>query len=1019
MATAPESVLKLCDHFTTHLEHYKSSEYNETELRREYLDPFFKALGWDIDNTQGYADAYKDVIHEDAIKIGGYTKAPDYCFRIGGARKFFLEAKKPSVDIKSDTHPAYQLRRYAWSAKLPLSILSDFEEFAVYDCRQKPRPSDKASTARTLLIGFGDYERRWEEIEAVFSREAVLRGSFDKYADSSKKKRGTAEVDDAFLEEIERWRDLLARNFALRNPALSIRDLNYAVQKTIDRLIFLRICEDRGTEQYGRLQALINGPNQYARLLQLFRQADDRYNSGLFHFQSEKDRPGAPDTLTPDLSLDDKVLKDILRHFYYPDSPYEFSVLPADILGQVYEQFLGKTISLTAGHQARIEEKPEVRKAGGVYYTPKYIVDYIVENTLGKLLNGDDPGQSQPLSVARAEKLKVVDPACGSGSFLIVAYQYLLDWHRDHYTLNLTTREPDPEKIKRHAAGKDPKIYQAPGGEWKLTTRERKRILLNNIHGVDIDSQAVEVTKLSLLLKVLEGETQQQLQRDFIAERQRILPDLGNNIQCGNSLIGPDFYDQPGLPDLDDDTRHRINVFDWKSAFPSVFAQGGFDCVIGNPPYLNVDDVWGRNDPKLGYLKFGYGEVYNDKTDLLFYFLALSLRISSGVCGMIVSRAFLEAFKADKLRHEIARRSRVREIVDFRDYHVFEGVGIATAIVLLDSSWTGPTETFHYINSKSIPNLNEKIEPDFLCHERDLSEVKGKAWIFTSKETHTVYEKLDNIGVPLGKITHVGQGMQTGANGVFGKLTISEIRKFSIPKQYHYLRASNSDIQRYRITRRDEHILYLEDAPSFESLSDELKEYLSLNANKLKGRAAYKRGNCDWWRYTWPLHHEHYHKRRILCPYLAKKNRFALDEKSEFISLTDTTVVFEPDDCGLNFSYILGLLNSKLLTYRFHGIGKLKGGGIYEYFENTISQLPIRPIDFDNPEDVKKHDRMVELVERMLKLHGERAGERNPETVRRLETDITTTDRQIDRLVCDLYGLTDEEIALVEESGSA
>jgi hypothetical protein len=167
----------------------------------------------------------------------------------------------------------------------------------------------------------------------------------------------------------------------LRNPQLSSRELNFAVQRTIDRLVFLRICEDRGIEPYGRLQALGNGVRTYPRLCELFRAADARYNSGLFHFKNEKGRSDTPDELSLTLDVDDKVLKPLLKRMYYPESPYEFSVLPADILGQVYERFLGKVIRLTAGHQAKIEEKPEVRKAGGVYYTPTYIVDYIVANT--------------------------------------------------------------------------------------------------------------------------------------------------------------------------------------------------------------------------------------------------------------------------------------------------------------------------------------------------------------------------------------------------------------------------------------------------------------------------------------------------------------------------------------------------------------------------------------------------------------------------------------------------------------
>ncbi len=171
-------------------------------------------------NKAGYAEAYRDVIHEDAIKIGGATKAPDYCFRIGSVKKFFVEAKKPSVNLKDDVSPAFQLRRYAWSAKLPLSILTDFEEFAVYDCRIKPVQTDKASTGRVLYFTYKDYPAKWDELVNIFSREAVLKGSFDKYAESSKLKKGTATVDDAFLTEIEDWRDLLAKNIAIRNADL-------------------------------------------------------------------------------------------------------------------------------------------------------------------------------------------------------------------------------------------------------------------------------------------------------------------------------------------------------------------------------------------------------------------------------------------------------------------------------------------------------------------------------------------------------------------------------------------------------------------------------------------------------------------------------------------------------------------------------------------------------------------------------------------------------------------------------
>jgi predicted type IV restriction endonuclease len=253
----------------------------ETQLRIEFIDPLLKILGWDVENKQGFAEAYKEVIHEYSLKTKDATKAPDYCFRIGGTRKYFLEAKKPSENIKEDKKHAYQLRRYGWSADVPLSILTSFQEWAVYDTLIKPEEKDKASVARVMYFTVDELPEKWDEFAAIFSKEAIQKGSFDKFAQSNKKKRGTGRVDAEFLAEIERWRDILAHNIALRNEGLSQRDLNFSVQRIIDRIIFLRIAEDRGIEDYGRLQAL-NGDNIYPRLMQLFRAADDRYKLGDF-----------------------------------------------------------------------------------------------------------------------------------------------------------------------------------------------------------------------------------------------------------------------------------------------------------------------------------------------------------------------------------------------------------------------------------------------------------------------------------------------------------------------------------------------------------------------------------------------------------------------------------------------------------------------------------------------------------------------------------------------------------------
>ena len=230
---APQIINELVERFRNNFDSYKNSNYNETQVRREFIDPFFEALGWDVSNKNNSAEAYKDVVHEYSQKTKDNIQAPDYLFKYGGLRKFFVEAKKPSVNLKDDPNPAFQVRRYAWSAKLTLSVLTDFEEFIVYDCRIKPKISDKPSVGRIFYYTFEDYITKWDEIYSIFSKEAVLKGSFDRFAESKKNKKGTAEVDDEFLSEIENWRNILAKNIALRNPNLTNRELNFSVQKTI------------------------------------------------------------------------------------------------------------------------------------------------------------------------------------------------------------------------------------------------------------------------------------------------------------------------------------------------------------------------------------------------------------------------------------------------------------------------------------------------------------------------------------------------------------------------------------------------------------------------------------------------------------------------------------------------------------------------------------------------------------------------------------------------------------------
>ncbi len=952
--TAPDVVLDLVARFREQRQSYLSPAYNETQLRREFLDPLFEALGWDMHNRQGHAESYKEVIHEDALRVEDSARAPDYAFRVGGTRAFLVEAKKPAVNLKDDPSPAFQLRRYAWSAGLPLSILTDFQEFIVYDCRVKPDHRDRASTARILYLTCDDYQARWEEIAGVFSKEAVLKGAFDRYA-AVGRKRGTQGVDAAFLGEIEGWRESLARNLALRNPDLTVDELNMAVGRIIDRIIFLRIAEDRGIEEYGRLQALQNGPGIYGRLRELFARADERYNSGLFHFRIERGRAEHPDTLSPRLAVDDKPLKEIIRHLYYPDSPYEFSALPADILGQVYEQFLGKVIRLTAGHQAKVEEKPEVKKAGGVFYTPTWVVEYIVGNTVGRLLEGKTP--------KGAAKLRILDPACGSGSFLIGAYQRLLDWHRDWYAAH------DPEKL---AAGKNPVIHRAANGEWRLTTAERKRILTNTIYGVDIDRQAVEVTKLSLLLKVLEGESGETISRQLRFFHERALPDLADNVKCGNSLIGPDFFD--GRLEATDEERTRVNPFDWQAEFPGVMAAGGFDVVIGNPPYSyqisSIEQVY--------FCQQYQHQDYQKDLYLLFLERYERLLIGEGLLGVIVSNTWLQSLKLRRIRQYLSSSYLWLNILHLPE-KVFKAV-VDTHVLIFQKMGTTPTasEEVGIFTWKD----GEAVHRQDLAW-KDIPKNGDPINIVASSQAQALKKRIMKSSTSLSSICSIYNGVKPFEKGKGTPPQTDQIMKEKPFVREGAKPGSNwSPLLRGSLIRR------------YQILWD----------------------NDYWIQYG---------------PWLAAPRDSSIFEAPLKIMVRQTgdSIVATLVDAGLiarnnlhillpesandNLPYLLGILNSRFMDFIYTLMNPEKGEALAEVKKEHVEQLPIRVIDFSKPEDRRRHDEMVALVERMLDLH-RRLPQAHEHDRTLIERQIRDTDRRIDLLVYDLYALTPADISLLE-----
>jgi len=1007
----PHDVVQLVDRFKKHAESYRSAEYLETRVRREFLDPFFAALGWDVDNRSGYAEAYKEVIHEDSIKVpgrGGGTKAPDYCFRIGGARKFFVEAKKPSVNIRVDMDPAYQLRRYAWSAKLPLSLLTDFEELAVYDCRLKPAPTDATSTARTAYFTIDNYldPRRWAEIAGIFSKDAILKGSFDRYVDTSKRKRGTAEVDDALLDEIENWRELLAKAIAKRNPQLSVYQLNHVVQATIDRIMFLRIAEDRGIEPYGALLALTNGEGTYKRLFERFRLADQRYNSGLFHFEEERGRTGAPDEIAPDLQIDDKPLKQILKGLYYPESPYEFSVFAPEILGQVYEQFLGKVIRLTPAGLAKIEEKPEVKKAGGVFYTPAYIVDYIVDQTIGEQLRGKTPseigleGVSAKTRTPSNKAFTIVDPACGSGSFLLGAYQYLLDWYLDRYLAD------NPEQ---HATGKHPRLYQRARNDWRLTSLERKRILTTHIYGVDVDPQACEVTKLSLLLKVLEGESDETIGANLRLFHERALPDLSRNIKCGNSLVGPDFYQQQQISQLDDDARLRVNPFDWKAEFPAVMAHGGFDAVIGNPPYVRMEVFKEIKE----YLRTHYAS-HEERADLYSYFIekGTGLLSSSGTFGMIVSNKFAVAKYGEPLRRFLASSARIRAIADFAGQPVFRGATVRTLVLFTSPRADSRGDTALYVPvpaKEAFREMQAGVRPviDYAkvaARQLNDSQISAAPWQLMDAANVGLVEKIEG-SFPSLKAQKIKPlfGLKTGLNDAFiidekerDALVAEDASSAEVLKPILFGR----DIKRYDIQHDGRYVVYLHpelkvaDYPAVQARLRPFRDDLAARAGKQK-----------WYELQQPAVAllPTLAGSKIVFPIIAPESRFALDDSGFLIN--DKAFVLPSDSRSL-----LACLNSRMGTFFFRSIcAKLEGQGqcFYEFRAQFVERFP-----FPGPQPT-----LDALVEQMLAIRSSMTDARTDHERTALARQITALDTQIDQVVYALYGLSASEIQTIEQSG--
>ena len=440
MQKAFDTIKQLVANFKGQESAYLSPGYQESQIRQDFIDKFFTALGWDVTHNIQMNPYQQEVHIENKVHMAGSQRRADYAFFFSPNfrdPKFFVEAKKPSRHL-ANPDDYYQTIRYGWNANTPIAILTDFEEFHILDCRYKPNIKDVMSQ-KIEYFHYSDYanEEKFSRIYWLFSHEAVANGSIEKRAAELPKPRGKAiqrglfkggyqAVDEAFLEELDEYREVLAKAFKKSNPNLQSEELTEAVQSTIDRLVFIRFLEDKQIEE-PEIINLRSKKSVWKGFLALGSQLDPKYNGLVFkpHKIIDGKEFNPPD---------DEEFVRICDELADPSSPYNFDQIPISILGSIYERFLGKVVHATE-KRVTVEEKPEVRKAGGVYYTPEYIVRYIVNETVGKLIEGKTPEEIAQMTFA--------DIACGSGSFLIEVYNQLLDYHIRFYIANR------PSKRKR------------------------------------------------------------------------------------------------------------------------------------------------------------------------------------------------------------------------------------------------------------------------------------------------------------------------------------------------------------------------------------------------------------------------------------------------------------------------------------------------------------------------------------------------------------------------------------------
>ncbi|MBI5892921.1 MAG: N-6 DNA methylase, partial [Deltaproteobacteria bacterium] len=955
--------------------------------------PMFQFLGWDIHNIN--AD---EVTPEERISKGRV----DWAFRIDGIPKFFLEAKAMKVDLDVAKW-AEQAINYAWNKGCTWAVLTDFEGIKIFNADVSTK---NLKESLFFEIPVSEYLTRFDQLW-LLSKEAFKEGLLDKEAEKWGKKIKRTPVGERLFQDMMGWRMLLTKGFHKANT-LTPDELDEGIQRVLDRLVFIRVTEDRGIEPnilLSTLRTRSENKSLVKILTKIFRDFDEGYNSKLFtHHSSEN------------WQIDNETLERVINGLYETGDGYryDFSAISADVLGGIYEQYLGHILK-QATKRASVKKEHKKRKEQGIYYTPQFVVDYIVKNTIGKILKEN--------SYREMMDLKVLDPACGSGSFLIRAYDELVNYF---------------EKKDKQA---------------NLFTRFR--ILTANIYGVDLDAQAVEIAQLNLLLKTLSTKAR--------------LPNLAGKIRIGNSLIsdnsphppspqpspkggggeGQGEREQPvaagfSLREYFGDNFHEKKPFTYEKEFPEVFNRKnpGFDVIIGNPPYVRIqtlpkDEVRYYSDNFVSAR--GSYDIY-----LLFIERALSLLRKGGVAGFILPNKFMVSDYGEGLRKLLSSEQAVWKIVDFGDAQVFEGATTYTMLLFLQKTQNRDAlyiSASDYLKQNRNPNL-DVLENKFVKVSHD--KFTAKPWSLATSRHSGLIERIEKGCVRVGDIAEkMFQGLVTSADKVYllqktdeqcndKKLlvlySLSLEKKVYLEKEIvHLLLKGSLDVRRFYIEKVTRFVLFpykdgkLITQNVFENQYPQCWQYLLENKKVLMEREKGKMKHSGWYGYVYPKNLTLFETHKLLTPSIAKQASFAYDEKGEYYFVGSGGgggggygIIFK-EDLKLSPLYILALLNSRLLDFYLQNISSPFRHGYFAYNKQYVEQIPIKLLDLSNPAEKAKHDELVSLAEKMLRLNRElQKVSENTDRWYSLKSEIAHIDKEIDERVYELYRVTEEEREIIE-----